>query len=132
MFSGKDMFSGADMFDELLEKTNKVDEHLHQYVLIDKIEDEIKGLLVALKGDYWFQDDIKMSEISVLNWIKQNRPELYKKAIIDPKEVEGSDAIADALTALGLMKEWHDVGEDELQTPEDKENWEIHRHHDNE
>jgi len=113
-----------DIFSKLFEKTNEQDVTPDD-ILIHKIEDEIRGLLVALKGDYWFHDDTKFSDNDVLIWIKENRPEFYKKAIIEPDTVEGSDTITDALSALGLMKGWHDVDEDELQSPEDIEHWKI-------
>lgn len=111
------------MFNELFEKMNE-QEGTPEALLMDKIVDEIKGLLAALKGDYWFHEDTKFGETDVLNWIKENKPEFYKKAIIDPEMIEGSDVITNALEALGLMKEWHDVSKEELQTPEDIEYWE--------
>lgn len=116
-----------DNFSSIFEKINKVEEQevRPEDILTHKIEDEIKRLTVAMKGDYWFHDDIKISEVSVLNWIKENRTEFYKKAIIEPETVEGSDVIVDALTALRLVKEWHEVEYDELQTPEDRSNWKI-------
>lgn len=88
-----------------------------------KIEEITWELVRVFKGDVWFHDDIIYSEYDVVNWLKENRPEFYKKALVQPETVEGNDNLVDALKALGLWKEWIDVEEDELRSSEDRERW---------
>jgi len=111
-----------DDFSKLLEAMN-VSETL-EGVLAAKIERVIaEDYLKALHGDYWFHPDTKYSAYDVLNWLKKNRPESYKVALKEPEAIEGSDIVGDALKALGLMKDWFEVEEEELRSPEEIERW---------
>jgi len=110
-----------DNFSKLFEKMNE--QETPEDIFLLKIAEEIAGMVSALKGDYWFHEDIRYCESDVLDWLKENRPDFYRKAHEQPETVEGSDVIVDALRALGIMKEWHDVTREELETPEDVESW---------
>ena len=111
------MDSYSDLFEKISEQESSED------VLILRIAQELEQLTGALERDYWFHEDIKYSESDVHDWLKENRPEFYERAFVEPETVEGSDVIIDALKALGLMKDWVDVEEKDLQTPEDEERW---------
>jgi len=121
--TGKEVLDVMDFYDEgvTVSEAKLVEEESPEDILIHTIEDEIKELLVALKGDYWFHEDIKYSGSDVLDWMKENTPEFYKKALVQPEMAMESDVLGQALTALGYMREWHDVPEEDLQTPEDIE-----------
>jgi len=99
-----------DEFSNLFEEFVRID--TPEEVLVSKIEREIWDLVPALKGEYWLHDDIIYSEWDVLKWLKENRPEFYRKALEQPETIEGSDNLTAALEALGLMKEWSDVKEE--------------------
>lgn len=92
-----------DEYSELFEKMNE--QESPEDILSIKIEQETWDLIIALKGEYWFHEDIIYSEYDVINWLKENRPEFYRKVLEQPETLEGSDVLSDALNALGLMKE---------------------------
>jgi len=96
-----------------------------EYALAEKLEAEIKSDIEALEAEYWFDDEIFYNIDKVMAWLREHQPELYKRALADPEVIEGKDEVSDALKALGYMKEWTDMEEDELETPEDVERWRI-------
>ena len=93
------------IFEGILEQESQED------VLMLRIAQEIEELVPALKGDYWFHEDINVSESDVLDWLRENTPNFYEMALKDPGVVEGNDNFTRALEALGLMKEWSDEEE---------------------
>lgn len=108
-----------DSYSDLLEKMNEQESSVD--VLMLKIAEEIEEFVVNSARDFWFNEDIKYSEYDVLNWLKENRPEFYKKVLEQPEIVEGSDTLIDALRALDLMKDWAEVRDKDIQTPEEEE-----------
>lgn len=110
-----------DIYSDLVDKLNE--QETPEDTLQIKIAQTIEELIDAMKGEYWFHEDTMYSEASVLGWIKENRPEFYKKALEQPETVEGSDILTDALEALGLMKNWLEVTDKDIQTPEEEERW---------
>lgn len=110
-----------DNFSTLFEKVNE--QESPEDILLQGIAEEIAGMVSALEGDYWFDKDISYSDSDVLAWLKIHRRDFYIEALERPEIIEGNDAIAEALEALGMMKDWHDVEEEELETPEDAERW---------
>ena len=96
-----------------------------EYALAEKLEAEIKSDIEALEAEYWFDDEILYNIDKVMTWLREHQPELYKRAVAIPEVREGHDEVSDALKALGYMKEWTDMEEDELETPEDVERWRI-------
>jgi len=96
-----------------------------EYALAEKLEAEIKSDIEALEAEYWFDDEILYNIDKVMTWLREHQPELYKRALANPEVIEGKDEVSDALKALGYMKEWTDMEEDELETPEDVERWRI-------
>lgn len=95
-----------------------------EYALSDKLEDIIqKDFIEALRSEYWFDDTTLYHISEIMRWLQQYYPDLYKEALADPDELEGKDEVANALQALGYMKEWHEMEEEELQDPEDIEYW---------
>ena len=110
-----------DNYSDLFEKMNE--QETPEDTLQIKIAQEIEEIVAHFTGEYWFHEDIKYGESDVLNWLREYRPEFYMKAFVEPETVEGSDVITDALEALGLMKNWIDVEEKDIQTPEDEERW---------
>lgn len=111
-----------DEFVRIFDDIQKPDETPEECLAV-KIEEVTRELVRVFKGDVWFHEDIIYSEYDVINWLKKNRPEFYKRALEQPETVEGNDNLVDALKALGLWKEWIDVDEDELRTPEDRNRW---------
>ena len=97
------------MFEQIFEDIRE-QETLEDTLML-RIAQEIEELIPALKGDYWFHEDAKVSESDVLDWLKGNTPNFYVLALKDPELVEGSDNLTRALEALGLMKEWDDEKE---------------------
>lgn len=87
----------------LFEKINE--QEYPEDTLSTKIEHEIYDLVAAMKGEYWFHGDIIYSEYDVINWLKENKPEFYKRVLEQPETIEGNDNLIEALKALGLMKE---------------------------
>lgn len=110
-----------DSYSDLFEKMNE--QGAPEDILSTKIEQETWDLVTASKGEYWFHEDVIYSEYDVLNWLREYKPEFYMKAFVEPDIVEGSDALIDALKALDLMKDWIDVGEKDIQTPEEEVQW---------
>ena len=108
-------------YSDLFEKMNE--QETPEDTLQIKIAQEITQLVNAMKREYWFHEDTMYSESSVFDWIKENRPEFYRKALEQPETVEGSDILTIALEALDFMKDWTDVGEKDIQTLEDEERW---------
>jgi len=112
-----------DNFYDIYERaTEEVDP---EYALAEKLEAEIKGNIEALEAECWFDDEILYNVDKVMTWLREHQPELYKRALANPEVIEGKDEVSDALKALGYMKEWTDMEEDELETPEDVERWRI-------
>ena len=93
-------------FEQILEGIRE-QETLEDALML-RIAQEIEGLVSALKGDYWFHEDVTISESDVLDWLKENTPNFYGLALKDPEVIEGHDNLTRALEALGLMKEWND------------------------
>lgn len=110
-----------DNYSQLFEKMNE--QETPEDTLMVKIAGELEQMITALEGDYWFHSSADYSETDVLEWLKENRPEFYRKALEQPETVEGSDVITDALKALDLMKEWHEVESNDIQTPEEERRW---------
>jgi hypothetical protein len=96
-----------------------------EYALAEKLEAEIKSDVEALEAEYWFDDEVFYNVDKVMKWLREHHPELYKRALADPAVIEGKDELSDALKALGYMKEWTNMEEDELESPEDIERWRI-------
>lgn len=94
------------MFEQIFEDIRE--QETLEDVLMLRITVEIEELIPALKGEYWFHEDVEVSESDVLDWLKENTPNFYALALKDPELVEGHDNLTRALEALGLMKEWND------------------------
>lgn len=96
-----------------------------EYALAEKLEAIIQEDVEALEAEYWFDDEIFYNIDKVMKWLREQHPELYKRALADPAVIEGKDEISDALKALGYIKEWTDMEEDELDDPDDIERWRV-------
>jgi hypothetical protein len=110
-----------DNFSKLFEAFRE--ESTPEDILEMAIDLEIENFVKASGRDYWFDENIAYVGSEVVGWLKEKRPDFYAKVLKDPDELDGADELIDALQALGYMKEWYEVPEEDIQTPEDLERW---------
>lgn len=97
-----------------------------EFALSEKLESIIElDYVEAAKDEYWFDPNTLYNVSEVIGWLQEHYPELYGKALASPDVLEGKDEVGKALQALGYMKRWEEVDEEDLQTPEEIEHWRI-------
>lgn len=96
-----------------------------EQLLYNLLSSELDSYITSESDKFWFDRSVRSGSAvdRILDWIRSTDSDSYKAMLSDPSIVSGNSIIGDALEQLGLMKDWSQVSENDLDNPDDYEQW---------